>query len=220
MGGGWRRIVKIDVSAGDDCPSEWHKDTHSGVSFCRVLSDSPSNQCSSANFSTNGISYKRVCGKARGYQKGDIYGFNAYNFRGQRSIDQFYAAGVLISHGNPRQHIWSYVVARFDDRTDSSANCPCAPGGGPGTASFVGGNYCCESGSVNTFSNSDYHINDPLWDGSDCYSSTSCCVNPLMPWFYQEFSKATTSDIEARICHGYDFPKGSPLIDQLELYIQ
>ena len=68
VGGGWRRIVNINISAGDDCPGEWRKATQSGVSFCRVASDDYYT-CSSANFSTNGISYQRVCGRARGYQK-------------------------------------------------------------------------------------------------------------------------------------------------------
>jgi len=63
VGGEWRKIVKIDVSAGDDCPSGWRKDTYSGVSFCRAVSDD--HNCSSANFSTNGTSYQRVCGRAR-----------------------------------------------------------------------------------------------------------------------------------------------------------
>ena len=36
MGGGWRRIVNINISAGDDCPGEWRKDTQSDISFCRV----------------------------------------------------------------------------------------------------------------------------------------------------------------------------------------
>jgi len=28
VGGGWRRIASIDISAGDNCPSEWRKDTY------------------------------------------------------------------------------------------------------------------------------------------------------------------------------------------------
>ena len=56
VGGGWRRIVNINISAGDDCPGEWRKATQSNVSFCRVASDKHFS-CSSASFSTNGISY-------------------------------------------------------------------------------------------------------------------------------------------------------------------
>ena len=56
VGGGWRRIVNINISAGDECPGEWKKATQSGVSFCRVASDDHYT-CSSARFSTNRISY-------------------------------------------------------------------------------------------------------------------------------------------------------------------
>ena len=73
VGGGWTRIASINISAGDDCPGEWRKATQSGISFCRVASDDTFT-CS-ANFSTNGISYQRVCGRARGYQKGENSGF-------------------------------------------------------------------------------------------------------------------------------------------------
>ena len=56
VGGGWRRIAYVNISAGDDCLGQWRKATQSGVSFCRLVSD---NQfaCSFARFSTNGISY-------------------------------------------------------------------------------------------------------------------------------------------------------------------
>ena len=56
VGGGWRRIVNINISAGDDCPGEWRKATQSNVSFCKVATDDQYT-CSSANFSTYGISY-------------------------------------------------------------------------------------------------------------------------------------------------------------------
>ena len=56
VGGGWRKIVNINISAGDDCPGDWRKATRSDVSFCRVASDGKYT-CSSASFSTNGISY-------------------------------------------------------------------------------------------------------------------------------------------------------------------
>ena len=67
VGGRWRRIVNININEGDDCPGEWRKATNSSVSFCRVASNDSYyyyyGACSSANFSTNGISYQRVCGR-------------------------------------------------------------------------------------------------------------------------------------------------------------
>jgi len=112
VGGGWTRIVNINISAGDDCPSGWRKDTHSGVSFCCKVSDN-SGGCSSAYFSTNGKSYQKVCGRARGYQKGETDGFWPYHNRGQTTIDGYCADGLLLTHGNPRQHIWTYVSGFF-----------------------------------------------------------------------------------------------------------
>ena len=53
VGGGWRRIVNTNISAGDDFPSGWRRDTHS-VSYCRIVSDG-GNTCSSTTFSTNGV---------------------------------------------------------------------------------------------------------------------------------------------------------------------
>ena len=62
-------------------------------------------------FSTNEISYLRVCGRARGYQKGDSHAFCGYWLA--RRIDEAYVSGLLITYSsNPRQHIWTYAVGR------------------------------------------------------------------------------------------------------------
>jgi len=217
MGGGWKRLVNIDISVGDDCPSGWRKDTYSGVSFCRVVSDRQ-RTCSSAYFSTNGTSYQRVCGRARGYQKGYLTGFNPYHFDNQTTIDGRYADGLIITYDSPRQHIWSYTIGRSDNLPGTIFNCPCAVGGGPAAPPFVGTNYYCESGAADVYNTSAYYFNDPLWDRSGCITS-NCCATPTQSWFYQQLSGITTNDIEARLCSLYVFVTGSPLIDQLELYI-
>ena len=216
VGGGWRRIVNINISAGDDCPGEWRKATQSGVSFCRVASDGL-NTCSSANFSTNGISYQRVCGRARGYQKGDtlaFYGSSQPYY--SRTIDEDYVSGLSITYSsNPRQHIWSFASGR-GERTNDRYNCPCSVNGGYSPSSFVGNNYYCESASwyrANT-----YLFNDTLWDGVGCIDN--CCDDTTQPWFYRQLNQTTQDDIEARICAAGDFYTRSTLIDQLELYIQ
>jgi len=213
VGGGWRRVINIDISAGDDCPSGWRKDTHSNFSYCRIVSDD--NTCSSTNFSINGTSYQRVCGRARGYQKGDSVAFSS------QSIDGYYTDGLSITHGNPRQHIWTYANGQYDGVSNhyDRYNCPCAPGSEIPSPSFVGTNYHCESGANYTYSNAAYYFNDPLWDGSGCITS-NCCDDPTLPWFYRELSEGTTDDIEVRICSHNIFLHGSTLIDQLELYIQ
>ena len=227
VGGGWRRIVNIDISAGDDCPGEWRKATHSNVSFCRVASDDRYT-CSSANFSTNGIIYQRVCGRARGYQKGDtgtFYGSqSAYNYR---TIDEDYVSGLSITYrSSPRQHIWTFASGR-GERHNNPWNCPCSINGGYDPSSYVGSKYYCESGSTYRGDRYSYYFNDTLWDGAGCVDN--CCNGTTQPWFYRQLNQTTQDDIEARICaHGrfversilFNHHERSTLIDQLELYIQ
>ena len=216
VGGGWRRIVNIDISAGDDCPGEWRKATQSNVSFCRVASDGH-HKCSSAKFSTNGRSYQRVCGRARGYQKGrDTLAFYGSNYG--RTIDQDYVSGLSITYGsNPRQHVWTFAIGR-GERYNSNFNCPCSVNGGYSPPSYVGNNYYCESGSVYYANAATYFFNDTLWDGAGCVDN--CCDDTTQPWFYRQLNQTTQVDIEARICTGNPFTGGATLIDQLELYIQ
>ena len=225
VGGGWRRIANINISAGDDCPGEWRKATQSGVSFCRVASDGEYT-CSSANFSTNGKSYQRVCGRARGYQKGYTLGFygsdSSKHSGGNRTIDQDYVSGLSITYSNsPRQHIWTFASGHSELASSSSIrNCPCAINPGYIPSSFVGSNYYCESGSVHyPSSGNNYYFNDILWDGAGCTGGT-CCDDTTQPWFYHQLNQITQDDIEARICSFGFFSVRSTLIDQLELYIQ
>ena len=217
VGGGWRRIVNINISAGDDCPGEWRKATQSGVSFCRVASDGWQ-KCSSASFSTNGISCQRVCGRARGYQKGWTYAF--YGWFSNIMIDQVYVSGLSITYSNnPRKHIWTFASGFSEGSINSNYNCPCSIHPGYDPPSFVGNNYYCESGSVDYGGAGTYYFNDPLWDGAGCISGT-CCDNTTQPWFYRQLNQITLDDIEARICTLGSFDARSVLIDQLELYVQ
>ena len=91
VGGHWRRIAGINISAGDDCPTGWNKSSHNGTSFCRAPSDNAG--CYSTFFSNNGVSYQHVCGRARGYEKGTT---DAFQHNG-RSIDTYY----IMSMGYP-----------------------------------------------------------------------------------------------------------------------
>ena len=212
MGGGWRRIVNINISAGDDCPGEWRKATQYNISFCRVAGDD-GRICSSANFSSNGTSYQRVCGRARGYQKGSTAAFFTTN-----TIDQIYVSGLSITYGSPCQHIWSFAGGRCEQYNDPYYNCPCSLYGGASSPDFVGSNLYCESGSEYHGITETYYFNDTLWDGAGCIDN--CCDDTTQPWFYRQLNQTTQDDIEARTCTHGRFNRRSILIDQLELYIQ
>ena len=213
MEGEWRRIASINISAGDNCPTEWNKSSYNGVSFCRAPSDNAG--CYSTFFSTNGVSYQHVCGRARGYQKGGTDGF----FFNTESINSYYVEGLSITHGDPRQHIWTYAIGVTDNGNFPCCNCPCAAIPGTAPPSFVGDNYYCESGAGSSFSSSAYYLSDPLWDGAGCSASNTCCSNTNQPWFYHQLSEMTQDDVEVRICLHAGFVNDATLVDILEFYI-
>ena len=208
VAGEWRRIASFDISAGDDCPTGWSKSSHSGVSFCRSPSDKGG--CYSIIFSSK-MSYNRVCGRIRGYQKGSPDGFRSGN------INDMYVDGLSITHGNPRQHIWTYAVGHTDH---GGSRCPCAARQGASPPSFVGSNYYCESGALGSNEIHIYYLSDPLWDGKGCSSGNNCCSNTNLPWFQYQLGEMTQDDIEVRMCENEPFSNEGILIDILELYVQ
>ena len=214
VGGEWRRIVSINISAGDDCPTGWNNNSYNGVSYCRAPSDNGG--CYSTFFSTNRVSYQHVCGRARGYQKGAPDAFHDND----QPIDSHYVDGLSITHGNPRQHIWTYAVGLSDDENNPTSNCPCAVIPGPAAPSFVDDNFYCESGAVGPLDINAYYLSDPLWDGAGCSASNTCCSNTNQPWFYHQLSEMTQNDIETRICRSDIFTDEGSLVDILEFYIQ
>ena len=175
--GEWRRIAKFNISAGDNCPNGWSKSSQSDVSFCRPPNDHRG--CYPTTFSTNHTDYQRVCGRARGYQKGTPDGLHGSN------IDGVYVDGLSITHGSPRQHIWTYAVGY----SDLGTSCPCATTPEGATPSAVGSNYYCESGSQGSTGQFTYYLSDPLWDGSGCPSGNNCCSNINLPWFQYQLSQ-------------------------------
>jgi len=200
VGGVWRRIASFNITAGDNCPSPWVKNTYNGVSYCIASTNAG---CYSVSYSTNGASYQRVCGRARAYQKGSPDGFLDNN-----NIDSNYFDGLSITHGSPRQHIWTYAVG-----LTYSARCPCSGGRNP--PNFVGTHYYCESGTSN-FDVSVYYLSDALWDGAGCPPGNACCS--AGPWFYRQLSETSHDDIEVRSCMDQSFGDEAVLITNLEVY--
>ena len=102
--------------------------------------------CSSANFSTNGVSYQRVCGRARGYQKGDTVAFYGSSFG--KTIENDYVSGLSITYSNnPLKHVWTFAVG-ISENLNTQDNCPCTQYPGRAPPSFVGNNYYCESATI------------------------------------------------------------------------
>ena len=219
--GGWMRVANLDINAGSLCPTEWTSVTVNSIQMCQPPSNTPG--CYGTRFSVHGVKYAKVCGQARGYQKG-IPGA----FSGGRSIANGYADGLSITIQGPaaddqHQHIWTYAAGHDDHRNSPSRNCPCASFPGPAPNSFVLDHYYCESGD--NFGDRQeremYFTDDPLWDGDGCVSANNnCCTAVGMPWFFRQFSVEQQNDLVARLCQDEGFNnEGSP-IDILQLYVQ
>ncbi|XP_065888070.1 uncharacterized protein [Dysidea avara] len=78
--GGWTRIASVNITRGDECPTGWNKASLDGINFCRSPSDNAG--CYPVQFSSKGLTYQKVCGMARGYQKGTTDAFWQSNVDG------------------------------------------------------------------------------------------------------------------------------------------
>ena len=221
--GGWTTIVKLDTSKGDSCPSGWTNITTPG-NFSKVVcrSGTDSKGCHSAIFDTYDITFNKICGQVKGYQKGSMDSFGSTRFDTiSKSINDHYVDGLSIILGNPRKHVWTYAIGLSDDYNYHGLNCPCAATPGSDPHAFVGNHYYCESGNTGAFSNDAYYTSDMLWDGYGCYHpDNNCCTNPDMPWFFRQFLHPMHDYLEARICTTQGFHDEDALVESIELYIQ
>ena len=175
---------------------------------------------SGVNYSTGSKQYNQVCGRIIGYQLGHIDAFNGASL----SINAYYAEGVSVTHGSPRQHIWTFA-AGFDEQTGHN-KCPCITGNTAAQSnipSFEGQNYFCESGLTQYSDgiNGPFFSNgDPLWDGQGCGPTSSCCTFNSPPWFNVQLPSSTTDDIEVRICSNVGISSEDTPIQLMELYVK
>ena len=223
---GWMRIADLNTTRGDSCPEGWINN----VAYNLRCTGGESAGCYSANFSTIGMHYTKVCGQMKGYQKGSIDGFypHAYAYDAisgnklgvrSRSIDGVYLDGVAITTEKPRKHIWSYAAGTSDDHNYKS-NCPCAVYPGAAAPTFVGSDYYCESGDTSDYDSNMFYPNDPLWDGKQCSAENSCCSKADMPWFFRHFITRQQGNIEVRICRDQALSNEGVVIEELQLFVQ
>ena len=162
-----------------------------------------------------------MCGRIIGYQIGST---DAFAVGAGQSINTSYVDGISVTHGFPRQHIWTFAAGIDEGTTVPAATCPCVSGSTASTriSSFIGQNHFCETGisAWNQVNGVFWPIGDPLWDGQGCGPTSSCCTFNSPPWFNVQLSSSTTNDIEVRIC-GNDWIQGedSP-VQLIELYVK
>ena len=214
---GWRRVAYLNMSdPSQQCPSVWLEITTPH----RVCERSNRVNCEGLTYSTGSEQYDQVCGRIIGYQIGSPDAFNGVS----ASIDSSYLDGISVTHGSPRQHIWSFVAGLDEGNSGYTySTCPCVTGSSDRNEipSFVGQNYFCESGLIEYPGGNDFFSNgDPLWDGQGCGPTSSCCTFNSPPWFNVTLSSPTTDDIEVRICGTEGIGGEDSPIQLMELYVK
>ena len=211
--GGWTRVAHINMTSPEGtCPSPLKT-----IAYPRSCSRSGGAGCSSVSYSTFGVPFTQVCGRAIGYQHKSADAFGDENDMG---INDPYVDGLSITYGStPRQHLWTYAAGHGESSMLSRGNCPCsAAPGGRQPPSFVGDNYYCESGNVGT-PEDQWFTDDPLWDGDGCPTGNTCCDPPNLPWFNRMIDPPSTADIELRVCCDEDSGNEDVAVEQFELYV-
>ena len=213
-GGGWTRVASYNYSDPNiSCPTTWTQITDP-LRGCAVAGGVTTNNCASTSFSTL-VEFNQVCGEVIAIQYGSPDGFHQ-----PYSIEYNYVEGVSITHGIPRQHIWSFAAYPGDDHTELNNICPCSQPSlnVPSPPPFVGNNYFCDT-AVETRQDG-WHLDDPLWNGKGCPSASTCCSFNNPPWFIATLPQHTTDDIEVRICDNQSNQYDDVAIILLNLYIK
>jgi len=215
---GWRRVAYLNMSdPSQQCPSVW-KEYTTPHRVCGRMSTTGS--CEGLNYSTGSEQYNQVCGRIIGYQIG-----SPDSFRGSSlSINTYYADGISVTRGFPRQHIWTFAGGVDEQTGYSNSHCPCVTGSTSQNyiPSFVGQNYFCETGLTrwNGRHGVFWPNGDPLWDGQGCGPTSSCCTFNSPPWFTITLPSPTTDDIEVRICNQAGIREDDTPLQLMELYVK
>ena len=209
--GGWTRVGFLDMTnSSHQCPSGlMERNDSPNIRTC--VRNEASGGCSSVELSTANIQYSDVCGRITAYQVGSPDDFRVTN----EDINSAYVDGVSLTHGNPRQHIWTFAAAaRMDGICD-----PCRTESRPES---VGIDFFCDSGNPRSSSatSGTFHSDNPLWDGDECVADNECCPTDNPPYFLKTLPQSTTDNIEMRVCRNERRSNEDIAIETVEIYVQ
>ena len=224
-GAGWTRVAYLDMSDPQQtCPSNWTLNT-SPVRGCG-RSSFGTRTCDSVVYPVNGRSYSSVCGKIIAYHSRVSTGFRSTRLN--ISIEESFVSGVSLTHGLPgaRQHVWTFVGAlnEIDNGYNGQYNCPCsntAANWRYNIFSFIGNDYFCDTGNRGPgYNSSAFYLDDPLWNGEGCGSTSSCCEFNSPPWFWKSLPQPTTDDLEIRLCCDNSFQLENKILSLVDIFVQ
>ena len=163
-----------------------------------------------------------MCGKIKAYQYATTDAFSPYYSNNDLTIDDLYVEGVSLTHGQtPRKHIWTFASV-VDEVHSNEYVCRCTKTDTPYTGAvppFIGQDYFCDTGSRYLYDVRFYSA-DPLWDGSGCGSTSSCCSFNNPPWFCKQLPQPTSDDIEMRACVNQPHTNEDVAIETVQIYVQ
>ena len=220
---GWARVAYLDMTdPTHHCPPAWREIASPKRTCSRTNQTLNGGGCSAAIFPTYGIKYSRVCGRVTAYQFGRPGAFSPYTNTPDisRTINDPYVDGVVITHGQPRNHIWTFACSLFEEGVGNIV-CPCTnpKNNYPITIPpWVGQDYFCEAAT--TTPTRILYPNDPLWDGRGCSTTSTCCEFNNPPWFCKELGEVSSSDIEVRICANQGTASEDTPVELVEIYVQ
>ena len=202
--GKWIEVAHFNMNiTSQQCPSSW---TFASSPARSCFASTP-RSCPGTIFSTSGVTYSHICGRAIGYS---LNSPDAFALRSPMNINGPYIDGVSVTHGSPRQHIWSFAAGHGIIQGVGTFRCPCDNQDRSYALlppSFVGNNYFCDG---------DY--NGALWDAMDC--TTNCCTFNNPPWFSMTLPAPTSDDIEVRICSDQLLDDEGVQLSFMQLYVQ
>ena len=115
--------------------------------------------------------------------------------------------------------MWTYAIGYSAEARSNTHNCPCALYPGTGPPAFVGNDYYCDSGSIGAANKVLYYLNNLLWDGNECHSSSGCCGITGLPWFYKRLPLPVTRNFEVSICKSDLHDVADIGVEQLQIFV-
>ena len=212
--GGWMRVAELDMTnSNHQCPSGlMERNDSPNIRTC--VRDEASRGCTSVELymSTANIQFSSVCGRITAYQVGRVDYFHLNN----NDLDDVYVDGVSLTHGSPRQHIWTFAAA--GGRRAICDRCRDEP-----RPDSVGNDFFCDTGNPGSSGASVpgiFYGDNPLWDGDGCTADNECCPTDNPPYFFKTLPQSTTDNIEMRVCRSANVNDEDIAIEIVEMYVQ
>ena len=160
------------------------------------------------------------------YNRGPLCGWSGYHtWNRKRACFGHLRSRILVAEQDSGCGAGFWLRSRIlvaEQDSGSQYACPCTNSqSAQSTPSFVGQDYFCETGITGSWSPGGFYPDgDPLWDGEDCGSGSTCCELNGPPYFCTSLTEPTTEDIEVRIICSNEPLRSDTPIELIEIFVQ